>query len=213
MKITSNIRFGYDWRISYRYYLDGIDLWFNFKDICEFLNITSEKFIDKYFEQIPSCNKVIFEDNMDVFGNITNRPSQAKFINEAAFDELSRVVAEHFGMLQHDIQLLKSDLGLQCNSNYNCKHLIGNITSELCKTEGDINKVRQYTSDLFKTPELQSIINSKPTNEHVDRFIEWMENDEGKAFIAYKENNEVQINREFSMEEAVDLIYKYLEQE
>jgi hypothetical protein len=217
MKITSNTRYGYENKIYYRYYLDGNELWFNFDDVCKYLNISSSRFIDNYFNTVPEYNKRIFEDNNGVN---TLRWERARFINKAVYDEFSNFVIDRFEIMDKDMQQLEVELGLKERDNgYETKQLIGNIVNELSKTKGDINKVRDYTSKLFNTPELQNIINSRYNNveieERVKTYREWLisgdyEND---MFISHKENNEVYTYIGPTIDEALEAIYKLIDEE
>lgn len=203
-RISSNWRLGDNWRISYRYYLDGNELWFNYGDICAILHIDSGDFSRKYFKQIHNYNKRIFEDT----NNSSNRPEDTKFINKAAFDEFVAHEIERANVLSNDMDSLAADLGLiDSNSCYECKHLIGNITTELNKKEYDRDKVREYTSKLFMTPELQSIINNKYYDKEIQTYKQWLESEED-MFVAYKENDEVHIYTGPTLDEAVDVLFK-----
>lgn len=206
-RIESNWRIGNDWRISYRYYLDGNELWFNYEDICNVLHIDSLTFARKYFKQIHDYNKRIFED----ITNNTGRFEFAKFINKAAFDEFTNHELERVNKLNNDMELLAVELGLkEFDNSYETKHLIGNLITELRKTDSDINKVKDYTEKLFMAPELQEIITNKYYDKEMKEYKEWLNNadNENDMFIAHKENNEVHTYIGPSIDEALDILYK-----
>ena len=206
-RIESNWRIGNDWRIRYRYYLDGNELWFNYEDICNVFHIDSLDFARKYFKQIHDYNKRIFED---ITSN-TGRFDRAKFINKVAFDELSVCVFEHFNKLNNDMESLAVELGLkEFDNSYETKQLIGNLITELRKNNSDINKVKDYTEKLFMTPEIQDIVNTKYHSDKVREYNNWLNdgNPENNMFIAHKENNEIHTYTGPSIDEALDILYK-----
>ena len=201
-KITSIWRDGYDWRIRYRYYLDKNDLWINFNDLCEFMNIESVKYANKYFDKLPDYNKRVFEDN----NTFNNRYERGNFINKAVFDEFVAHELERCAMLKHDIEILENELGLNkpC-SGYNWRNQIDKLVWELSKKECDINKTREYYKELINTPEIQMLNGSKHHEELIE-YAEWLESDE-EMFIAHKENNEVHTWQGPSIDEALDILF------
>lgn len=205
MKITSTTRHGYDWRISYRYYLDGNELWINFNDLCEFMNIESVKYANNYFDKLPDYNKRVFKDNNDGC-NITQRYERGNFINKAVFDEFVAHELERCAMLKHDIEILEIELGLNNpHSGYNWRNQIDKLVWELSKNECDINKTREYYKELINTPEIKMLNNSNHHEELIE-YAEWLESDE-KMFIAHKENNVINTWQGPTIDEALDILY------
>ena len=207
-KITSLWRKGYHWSINYRYYLDGNELWFNFDDICEYLNVGSTKFANNYFDNIPSYNKRTFAD----FNNNDNknRANPTPFINKVAYDEFVVHEIERANMMGYDMRLLISELGLSNNSSFGAKYEIGNIITELSKKDVDIDKVKEYTQKLFATPEIQDIVNTKYHSDKVREYNNWLNDDnpENNMFIAHKDNEEVYTYSGPSIDEALDILYQ-----
>lgn len=205
-RIESNWRIGNDWRIRYRYYLDGNELWFNYNDICEYLNVGATKFTNKYFDSIPNYNKRTFEDN----NNSSNRYERTPFINKVAYDEFVVHEIERANMMECDMRLLISELGLPNNSSFGAKYEIGNLLTELSKNDVDIDKIKEYTQKLFATPEIQDIVNTKYHSDKVREYNNWLndDNSENNMFIAHKENNEIHTYIGPSIDEALDILYK-----
>ena len=211
MKITSTLRKSERFVKLYRYYVDGNEVWFNFRDICNFLGKTSDAHLDKIFKALPDHNKMIFEDYMDEDGWIKDRPYRAQFINKAAFNEFKIQEHERLRFLDNDIEYLLFELGYKYEQNsYDCKHLIGSLKSELSKKESDINKIKDYTNKLFETPELQTIINNKYYDKEIRDYIDWLESEE-EMFIAHRNENNINIWTGTSYDEALDCINKFLE--
>ena len=205
-KISSLWRTTSDFRISYRYYVDGNELWFNFKDICEVLNVDTSYFTGKYFKVIPEYNKRIFSDNTGY-----TKYQLTQFINKVAYDELvNNEIIRNANNLGYDMRLLISELGLSNNSSFSAKYEIGNIINELSKKDVDIEKVRNYTKKLFETPEIQDIVNTKYHGDKVREYNNWLndENPENNMFIAHKDNDEVHVWQGPSIDEALDILYK-----
>ena len=205
-KISSVWRTTDDWRLSYRYYLDGNELWFHFKDICAYLNLDLSKFTSKYFQAIPEYNKRIFLDNSD-----SNGRDRVQFINKVAFDEfVSNEMILNANKLGYDMKLLITELGLSNDSSFGAKYEIGNIISELNKDNIDIEKVKKYTYSLFNTPEIQDIVNTKYHADKVREYNNWLndENIENDMFIAHKENDNVYTWQGPSIDEALDILYE-----
>lgn len=196
-----------DWRLSYRYHVDGNEVWFHFNDICKYLHIESNRFINNYFENIPGYNKKSFDD----INNSNNKYAYTQFINKVAYDEF--VVNEMIrsaNELGYDMKLLISELGLSNDSSFGAKYEIGNLITELSKKDADIEKVRNHTKRLFETPEIQDIVNTKYHADKVREFNNWINNNdpENDTFIAHKENNEVYTWQGPSIDEALDILYK-----
>jgi hypothetical protein len=205
-KISSIWRSTNDWRIRYRYYLDGNEIWFNFKDVCEVLNIDISYFTGNYFKMIPDFNKRIFLDNTG-----SQRYDRVQFINKVAYDELiSNELMRNAIELGYDMKLLINELGMTDNNNFGAKYEIGSIISELSKKNVDIEKVRKHAKNLFNTPELQDIMYTKYNSDKVREYNKWIndENSENNMFIAHKENNEVHTWQGPTIDEALDILYK-----
>ena len=84
------------------------------------------------------------------------------------------------------------------------------MTSELCKKDGDINKVREYYKEFLNTNEIQTIINNKYYDKEIRDYIDWLESEE-EMFIAHRNENNIDIWTGTSYDEALDCINKFLE--
>ena len=226
MVITSEMRYGYNWRIIYRYYLDGNELWFNFNDVCDALLIESSGFKSKYFKQIPMYNKRTFDDYRNKFGIIRRKPETEQYINKAAYEEFVIHEIDRANMLYKDMELLEVDLGLKDpDSGYEIKHIMGNIVSELSKKESDITKVRNYTNELFNTPQIQNIVKDKyydkTVKDELNEIKSWLEKDydpENSMYVLSitKHEGYTSINKDLevdkyigpTIDEALDALYK-----
>ena len=177
-KITSKIRVketGASGELAYRYYVDSDTIWFNLEDICYFFNITSERFINKFYEEVLEYNKILFLDDNNKNGN----PVQTRFVNKIAIQELEINQLMRHSALNVDIQDLETEEGLtveEDKNNYKFKELVQNIKTELYTA--DRTKLNRYVEDLVNTRQINELIEGKDYDpgleEEVLNYRQWL---------------------------------------
>lgn len=177
-KITSKIRVketGASDELVYRYYIDCDTIWFNLEDICYFFSITSERFIDKFYEEVLEHNKTLFLDN----NNSSGKEYRTRFVNKIAIQELEINQTMRHSSLNVDIQDLETEEGLtveEDENNYKFKELVQNIKTELYTA--DRTKLNRYVEDLVNTRQINEIIENKDYDpgleEEVQEYRDWL---------------------------------------
>lgn len=171
-KITSKIRVketGASGELTYRYHVDYDTVWFNLEDICYFFNITSERFIDKFYEEVLEYNKMVFLDDNNKNGNHI----QTRFVNKIAIQELEINQTMRHSSLNVDIQDLETEEGLtveEDENNYKFKELVQNIKTELYTA--DRTKLNRYVEDLVNTRQINEIIENKDYDFGLEREVQ-----------------------------------------
>lgn len=179
-KITSITRVtgtGSSGVLTYRYYVDTDTIWFNLIDICGFFNITSERFINKFYDKILEYNKKLFNDNNNVLENGVYK--ETKFINKIALEQLEADQLMRHSSLNVDIQDLEIEEGLtveEDENNYKFKELVQNIKTELYTA--DKTKLNRYVEDLVNTRQINELIEEKDYDpgleEEVLNYRQWL---------------------------------------
>ena len=177
-KITSKIRVketGVSGELAYRYYVDSDTVWFNLEDICYFFNITSERFINKFYEEVLEYNKMIFFDD----NNKNGVYNETRFVNKIAIQELEINQTMRHSSLNVDIQDLETEEGLTIKddkNNYEFKQLVQNIKTELYTA--DRTKLNRYVEDLVNTRQINELIEGKDYDpgleEEVLNYRQWL---------------------------------------
>lgn len=178
-KITSKIRVketGASGELAYRYHVDYDTIWFNLEDICYFFNITSERFISKFYEEeVLDCNKILFLDDNSKDGKYV----QTRFVNKIAIQELEINQTMRHSSLNVDIQDLETEEGLtveEDENNYKFKELVQNIKTELYTA--DRTKLNRYVEDLVNTRQINELIEGKDYDpgleEEVLNYRQWL---------------------------------------
>ena len=177
-KITSKIRVketGVSGELAYRYYVDSNTIWFNLEDICYFFNITSERFINKFYEEVLEHNKMIFLDD----NNTSGKEYRTRFINKIAIQELEINQTMRHASLNVDIDDLETEEGLtveEDENNYKFKELVQNIKTELYTA--DRTKLNRYVEDLVNTRQINELIEEKDYDpgleEEVLNYRQWL---------------------------------------
>ena len=177
-KITSITRVketGTSGELAYRYYVDSDTIWFNLEDICHFFNISSERFINKFYEDVLEHNKMIFFDD----NNICGKEFRTKFVNKIAIQELEINQTMRHSSLNVDIQDLETEEGLtieEDKNNYKFKELVQNIKTELYTA--DRTKLNRYVEDLVNTRQINELIEGKDYDpgleEEVLNYRQWL---------------------------------------
>ena len=177
-KITSKIRVketGASGELAYRYYVDSDTIWFNLEDICYFFNITSERFINKFYEEVLEYNKILFLDD----NNSKCVYEKTRFVNKIAIQELEINQLMRHSALNVDIQDLETEEGLtveEDKNNYKFKELVHNITTELYTA--DRTKLNRYVEDLVNTRQINELIEGKDYDpgleEEVLNYRQWL---------------------------------------
>lgn len=177
-KITSKIRVketGVSGELAYRYYVDSDTVWFNLEDICYFFNITSERFINKFYEEVLEYNKMIFLDD----NNKNGVYNETRFVNKIAIQELEINQTMRHSSLNVDIQDLETEEGLTIKddkNNYEFKQLVQNIKTELYTA--DRTKLNRYVEDLVNTRQINELIEGKDYDpgleEEVLNYRQWL---------------------------------------
>lgn len=177
-KITSKIRVketGVSGELAYRYYVDSDTVWFNLEDICYFFNITSERFINKFYEEVLEYNKMIFRDD----NNKNGVYKETRFVNKIAIQELEINQTMRHSSLNVDIQDLETEEGLTIKddkNNYEFKQLVQNIKTELYTA--DRTKLNRYVEDLVNTRQINELIEGKDYDpgleEEVLNYRQWL---------------------------------------
>lgn len=177
-KITSKIRVketGVSGELAYRYYVDSDTVWFNLEDICYFFNITSERFINKFYEEVLEYNKMIFLDDNNKIGVY----KETRFVNKIAIQELEINQTMRHSSLNVDIQDLETEEGLTIKddkNNYEFKQLVQNIKTELYTA--DRTKLNRYVEDLVNTRQINELIEGKDYDpgleEEVLNYRQWL---------------------------------------
>ena len=90
--------------LLYRYFVDNDTIWFNLHDICYFFNITSERFINKFYNETIDCNKNMFFDN-NQYSKIGNY-DETYFVNKIAIHQLEDQQDINHATLNTDISNL-----------------------------------------------------------------------------------------------------------
>lgn len=206
--------------LAYRYFVDGNTLWFNLYDICTFLNITSFRCMDNFYNGLLECNKEIFLDN----NNMTESKeyNEAKFINKIALEELEVRQQMRHVALNVDIENLEKEEGLVIEddkNNYEFKELVQNIKTELYTA--DRTKLNRYVEDLVNRRQINEIIENKDYDpgleEEVQNYREWLQekyDPENSLYIMHKgirDNNPEHMYYEKyvgpSIDEALDILF------
>ena len=220
-KITSKIRVketGASGELAYRYHVDYDTIWFNLEDICYFFNITSERFINKFYEEVLENNKILFLDDNNKNGN----PVQTRFVNKIAIQELEINQTMRHTAINVDIQDLETEEGLVIEddkNNYEFKELVQNIKTELYTA--DRTKLNRYVEDLVNRRQINEIIENKDYDpgleEEVQNYREWLQekyDPENSLYIMHKgirENNPERMYYEKyvgpSIDEALDILF------
>lgn len=177
-KITSITRVketGSSGVLAYRYYVDSDTIWFNLEDICGFFNITSERFINKFYEEVLEYNKMIFLDD----NNTSGKEYRTRFVNKIAIQELEINQIIRHSSLNVDIQDLEIEEGLtveEDENNYKFKELVQNIKTELYTA--DKTKLNRYVEDLVNTRQINELIEEKDYDpgleEEVLNYRQWL---------------------------------------
>ena len=220
-KITSITRVketGVSGVLAYRYYVDCDIIWFNLYDICYFFNITSSRFIDKFYNEVLECNKKIFLDN----NNTTGKESEAKFINKYALEQLEENQRMRHVSLNVDIEDLEKEEGLiieNDKNNYEFKQLVQNINIEL--HSADKTKLNDYVYELVNTRQIKEIVEEKEYDpgleEEVSNYRKWLQEEydpENSLYLMHKgiidDNKEHMYYKKYigpSMDEALDILF------
>ena len=172
-KITSKIRVretGASGELAYRYHVDYDTIWFNLEDICYFFNITSERFISKFYEEeVLDCYNILFLDDNSKDGKYV----QTRFVNKIAIQELEINQTMRHSSLNVDIQDLETEEGLvveEDENNYKFKELVQNIKTELYTA--DRTKLNRYVEDLVNTRQINEIIENKDYDFGIEREVQ-----------------------------------------
>jgi hypothetical protein len=206
--------------LAYRYHIDGDTVWFNYDDICTFLNV-SNRFIYDFYNNLLECNKTMFNDNNNQHGiyKITY------FINKIALDQLEENQTMRRAILNIDINDLEKEEGLLIendDNNYEFKQLVQNIKSELFTA--DRTKLNDCVYKLVNSRQINEIINTNEydpaLDEEVQNYREWLQEDydpKRSLYVMYKENIHHEINNKDyvcyhkyigpTLEEAVDILF------
>lgn len=204
--------------LTYRYHIDGDMLWVNLKDICLFFNIYSDRFINKFYDELLDCNKNIFFDD----NNETGKPCETQFINKIALEQLERSQEKRHIIINIDMEDLEKENGLiieDDGNNYEFKQLVQNIKTELYTA--DRTKLNNYVNELVNTRQINEIIENKEHDpgleEEVQNYREWLQekyDPENSLYIMHKgiqNNNSEQIYYEKyvgpTIDEALDIIF------
>lgn len=219
-KITSKIRVKESsiGILSYRYYVDDDMLWVNLSDICLFFNISSERFINKFYDELLGCNKTIFFDD----NNETGKPCEAQFINKIALEQLEENQLMRHAALNVDIEDLEKEEGLVIendDNNYEFKQLVQNIKVGLNTAEKTTLNNNVY--ELVHTRQINEIIEKSDYDpgleEEVQNYRNWLQekyDPENSLYIMHKgirNNNVEQVYYEKyvgpSIDEALDILF------
>ena len=171
-KITSKIRVketGASGELAYRYHVDYDTIWFNLEDICYFFNITSERFINKFYEEVLDYNKIVFLDD----NNTCGKECRTKFVNKIAIQELEMNQTMRHAAINVDIEDLEKEEGLtveEDENNYKFKELVQNIKTELYTA--DRTKLNRYVEDLVNTRQINEIIENKDYDFGIEREVQ-----------------------------------------
>ena len=220
-KITSVTRIketGASGELAYRYHVDCDTIWFNLEDICYFFNIASERFINKFYEEVLDYNKILFLDDNNKNGN----PIQTRFVNKIAIRELEINQTMRHSSLNVDIENLEKEEGLLIendNNNYEFRQLVQNIKVELKTAEKTTLNDNVY--ELVHTRQINEIVEKSDYDpgleEEVQNYREWLQakyDPENSLYIMHKgiqDNNPERMYYEKyvgpSIDEALDILF------
>lgn len=204
--------------LAYRYYIDGDMLWVNLSDICSFFNIYSERFINKFYDELLDCNKALFLDD----NNETGKPCETYFINKIALEQLEESQEKRHIIVNIDIEDLEKEEGLVIEddkNNYEFKQLVQNIKEGLYTA--DRTKLNVYVYELVNTRQINEIIEKSDYDpgleEEVQNYRDWLQekyDPENSLYIMHKgihDNNPERMYYEKyvgpSIDEALDILF------
>lgn len=222
-KITSKSRIketGCSGILQYRYYVDRDTIWFNLYDICHFFIITSERFIDKFYNETLDCNKLMFFDNNK--GCKVGDYVETYFINKVAVDQLEENQSMRHTSLNVDIRDLEKEEGLiieEDKNNYEFKQLVQNIKTEL--DSADRTNLNDYVYKLVNTRQINEIIYEKEVDpdleKEVTNYKQWLQEEydpDNNVYIMRKnEPNtfpyfEKYVGSSLDIDEALDILFR-----
>ena len=223
-KITSITRINEDLygnvTLAYRFIIYNDVLWLNLHDICYFFNITSERFIDKFYDERNEYDKCMFLDN----NNPTGISKETKYINKYAVEQLEENQRMRHSDLNYDIECLEKEKGLVMENdqnNYEFKQLVRDIKTELNKAER--SELNDYVYKLVNTRQINELVEEKEYDqgleEEVLSYKQWLQEEydpEADVYIMrkkpvqYKDQTLVTYDKFVgpSIDEALDILYK-----
>ena len=217
---VETVRAGRAGILSYRYFVDKDIIWFNLHDICYFFNITSERFINKFYDETLDCNKSKFFDN-NKYSKIGNY-DETYFVNKIAIQQLEEHQDIRHKTLNIDIDNLEKEEGLVIendDNNYEFKQLVQNIKVGLNTAEKTTLNNNVY--ELVHTRQINEIIEKSDYDpgleEEVQNYRNWLQekyDPENSLYIMHKgirNNNVEQVYYEKyvgpSIDEALDILF------